>query len=32
MSVKVPSNRRFQDIITVLEALQRVAFVASKQV
>jgi len=31
MSVKVPSYKRLQDILTVLEGLQRVAYVASKQ-
>ena len=32
MSAKVQSNKRLRDIITVLEGIQRVAYVASKQV
>ena len=32
MSAKVQSNKRLRDIITVLEGMQRVAYVASKQV
>ena len=32
MSAKVQSNKRLRDVITVLEGIQRVAYVASKQV
>ena len=32
MGAKVQSNKRLRDIITVLEGIQRVAYVASKQV
>ena len=32
MSAKVQSNKRLRDMITILEGIQRVAYVASKQV